>query len=254
MPEAETENAVAKVDIRSLARVDRYVSLISLNIPEGLSYEQWADLGRGLSLSRRMVKNASLMWWVGDWLAYGEHNIGEAYAQAVEATGYDKQSLYNAKHVSTRVPVERRRESLSWSHHKAVASLPEADQEYLLQLAATDHLTYSQIKKMADAMRAGVADAETAFAPNGATEGPEDNVPSPEATAQRVEQALEALKRDTQLLNDQIDDYSALSFAFWGVINEGSALVPEELGKLQAVSKAVSEISGRIAHTIYALL
>lgn len=253
MPEVETENAVAKVDIRSLAKVDRHVSLTALVLPEGLSYEQWADFAKGLSVSRRMVKNGSLMWHVGDWLVYGEQNIGEAYAQAVESTGYNRQTLMNAKSVSSKIPPERRRESLSWSHHKAVAPLPEADQEYLLQLAAQDHLSYAQLMKMVAALKNGVADAESTFGET--TNGQEESLPSPEETEQRVAQAMEGLKRDMQLMNDMVDDYSGASFAFWEIINEGLRVPSsEELGRIQAISKAVSEVTARIAHTIYALL
>lgn len=249
-PEPETATrALAKVDTRSLTKVDRHVSLTALILPEGLNYDQWADYAKGLSVSRRMVRNGSLMWHVGDWLLYGEQNVGEAYSQAVAATGYDKHTLYSAKHVASKIPPSRRRESLSWSHHKVVAGLPEADQEYLLQLAATDHLSYGQINKMAAAIRHGVADAESTFGQNG-----DEHVASPEDTARRVEQAWEALKRDMQLLNDQIDEHSAVAFAFWETLNNQSSVSPEDLGKLQAVTKSVSEISGRIAHTIYALL
>lgn len=250
--EEHNETAVAKVDYRSLARVERYVTLTALNLPEGLSYDQWAEHAKGISLSRRMVEKGSLMWHVGDWLTYGESNIGEAYAQAVEATGYKKSTLYQAKWVSGSIPPSRRRESLSWSHHKAVAGLTEPDQEYLLQLAATDNLSYSQIKKMAEAVKAGVADAETALSANGHQE--EDALPTPEETERAIEQGWQSLKRDMQLMNDMIDDYSSVSFAFWELVNNQSAVAPEDLGKIQAINKAISEVTGRIAHTIYALL
>ncbi len=46
-----------------------------------------AVLGR-LEQSRR-----SLMWWIGDALAFGESKYGETYAQAVEATGYATETL-----------------------------------------------------------------------------------------------------------------------------------------------------------------
>ena len=257
MPEGET--AVTKIDARSLARVERYVTITALNIPEGLTYDQWADLGRGLNVSRKMVKSASHMWWIGDWLAYGEHNIGEAYAAAVESTGYEKNTLYQAKTVSLAIPPKRRREGLTWSHHRAVVSLSEADQDHLLDMAIEDGLTQAQVKKMASAIKAAVA-GEVNGAPaaeqagEAGQERTEEELPSPEATEQHHARALEALKRDFPIANQMIDDFTSLSYNFWECVNNDQPFGTEDLAKLQATAKALSEVTGRMASTIYALL
>ena len=63
------------------------------------------------------------MFIIGDALRYGERRWGETYAQVMDATGMAYQTLANAKWVASRVPVQRRRTELSWSHHAEVASL-----------------------------------------------------------------------------------------------------------------------------------
>lgn len=67
---------------------------------------------------------------------------GETYAQAIEATGYEEQSLRNAKFVAASVEFSRRRENLSWSHHAEVASF-DADEQtrWLDEAERKDDLT-----------------------------------------------------------------------------------------------------------------
>ena len=56
-----------------------------LDLPENLTFEQWAAIGSTLKNAQQ-----SLMWRLGDWLLYGENkNWGEKYDRAIEATGYD---------------------------------------------------------------------------------------------------------------------------------------------------------------------
>jgi len=53
----------------------------------------------------------------GDW--------GEMYAQAIDATGVDYGTLRREVWVSGSVELCLRKHNLSWSHHQAVAPLPE---------------------------------------------------------------------------------------------------------------------------------
>lgn len=98
--------------------------------PRGtLAYEEWIAIGNTLQ-----QVNASLNWWIGDWMNYGEKKWGEMYAQAVEVTGWDYQRLANAKWVSARIPFSTRVEKLTWTHHREVATLePEVQIALLLQ-------------------------------------------------------------------------------------------------------------------------
>ena len=92
-----------------------------------MSFEQWQNLGATLQQI-----DASLPWWIGDWLNYGEWAWGEAYAQAVEITGMSVDRLNNYKWIANKIDVAQRREDLSWSHHRAVAAFdPELQADWL---------------------------------------------------------------------------------------------------------------------------
>ena len=91
----------------------------SLTLPQNLSFEQWMRCGEQLQQIER-----SIMWWVGDWLNYGECNYGEMYAQAVGATGYENGTLRNAKWVASAYELSFRNDNLSFAHHRIVAALP----------------------------------------------------------------------------------------------------------------------------------
>lgn len=101
--------------------------------PKGnLSFEEWIAIGNTLQ-----QVNASLNWWIGDWLIYGEGKWGEMYAQAVETTGWDYDRLSKAKWVAARVQFCKRLQNLTWSHHHEVASLdPEAQEKWLMRAEA----------------------------------------------------------------------------------------------------------------------
>jgi len=63
-----------------------------------------------------------MQWWLGDWLNYGERQYGEMYSQAIEEVNLDYGTLRNFKYVSSRIELSRRRDKLSWFHHREVAA------------------------------------------------------------------------------------------------------------------------------------
>lgn len=92
-----------------------------------LPYEQYVALGRFLARIKR-----SSSWWIGDWINFGEGVYGEKYAQAVEATGLDTETLQNYRWVAEKVPPTRRVATLAFSIHQCVAALePDAQREWL---------------------------------------------------------------------------------------------------------------------------
>ena len=89
-----------------------------LIIADSTTFEEWAAMGEWLQSAER-----SLMWWIGDWMRFGERKWGEKYAQALDEFkwgGMDK--LRKLAWVARNVPVQNRRLGLTWSHHHAVAS------------------------------------------------------------------------------------------------------------------------------------
>lgn len=104
-----------------------------LRLPGKLTFEEWLAVGEQLQIAHR-----SILWWIGDFLAYGERRFGEDYAQAVADLGHSTETIRVAKWVSERVEPERRRAALSWSHHREVASLDPEKQARLLDAAEVD--------------------------------------------------------------------------------------------------------------------
>jgi len=125
----------------------------ALMLPKKLEFDQWSQIGKTLGTAGNAV-----MWWLGDWWAYGESRYGERAAQAVEHR-YAFQTLANAASVSRAIETSRRREVLPWSFHAEVAGLEVAEQEALLGEAEksldTDHpMTRRDLRRAARRMKA----------------------------------------------------------------------------------------------------
>jgi hypothetical protein len=114
---AETGEIVSFRDAR-LGLPGRVLST-GLELPENLSFDEWQGLGERLKGVER-----SLMWWIGDWLRYGERKYGEMYAQAIDATDKSYQTIADAKWVAGQFEISDRSENLSWTHHRVLAALP----------------------------------------------------------------------------------------------------------------------------------
>lgn len=121
---------------------------VALHIPEGTTFDEWSRLGRTL---QQMEK--SVMWWIGDWLRFGERKYGETYTQAIDATGYSNDTLRQAKWVAGAYEPCERTHNLSWSHHKEVAALPRAERAEVLARAAAENLSTREVKALASQER-----------------------------------------------------------------------------------------------------
>jgi len=115
-----------------------------LNIRDDISYEEWEKLGQTLR-----VYEGGVRWWLGDWLNYGEKAYGEKYAQAMDATEMEYQTLVNVSNVAKKFESNRRRLNLSWSHHAEVAALPPADADEILDKAESEGITKREVRKEA---------------------------------------------------------------------------------------------------------
>ncbi len=127
------------------------VTQVGLDLPADMTFEQWQGIGQSLRGVER-----SLMWWIGDWLRYGERRWGEMYSQALDATDKAYQTLANAKSVAEKFEFSRRREKLGWSHHAEVASLPPDVADALLDEAERDGLSRNDLRKRASQVKAAV--------------------------------------------------------------------------------------------------
>lgn len=109
----------------------------------GLSYEEWHEVGRGLARVGGAVN-----WWIGDWIEYGQHRYGEKYAQALELFDglYEYDTLKRITWVSRSVQMCLRKHRLSWNHHLEVAKLDADAQVALLGLAERNGLSVRELR------------------------------------------------------------------------------------------------------------
>lgn len=129
-------------------------------LPPDLTFEEWASEAPTLI---RVAQSA--MWWLGDYLAYGEARWPDKWAQVIEATGYSEQTLKNALWVSTRIPPSERRLDVPFSQHRAVASLDPQPRRKLLDEAATRNLSEYEVRTRVREIKAEVAAGGTAPPP-----------------------------------------------------------------------------------------
>lgn len=161
----------------------------ALVIPPGLPYEDWAAMAQPLL----RIAQAS-MWWIGDLLLYGEHEYGEKYVQAIEATGYALSTLKNAQWVADRFPPDQRRDDATFSQHKTVASLPPDQRAALIQRAAEEHMTEGELAGRVKAIKA----AEKSPSETRDTNTVEVIPPSiPKTVGEAVERAIAVLDQAT---------------------------------------------------------
>lgn len=117
---------------------------------EGMTLAEWRAAGIA---AQQMA--ASALWWVGDWYLYGERTFGHSSAQEIAAeAGYKVGTVQNAAWVCERIDPSRRRESLSFSHHAEVASLPMDEQEAWLDLAQEANWTRAELRRQMGRMDA----------------------------------------------------------------------------------------------------
>ncbi|MCX4904328.1 LmbU family transcriptional regulator [Streptomyces sp. NBC_00878] len=115
---------------------------VGLQIPAGLTFENWENAGRRLS---GIINSSS--WWLGDWLIYGKDHYSDRYERGVRAVGLRYQTLRNYSWVSRRFAIDRRRASLSFQHHAEVASLSIAEQEHWLDQCEAHGWSTKQLRK-----------------------------------------------------------------------------------------------------------
>jgi hypothetical protein len=105
-----------------------------LTIPPAFGYEAWRKVGADLM----SIRNAS-KWAIGDWWAFGFHTYGsrKKFAEEAKSLPLKLGTLMNYGTVSRCVPPSLRNETLSWSHHKVVASFDhELQRKWLAKAAA----------------------------------------------------------------------------------------------------------------------
>jgi hypothetical protein len=107
------------------------------------------DIGKVLGQINHCTK-----WKLGDWLRFGnERKWGEMYDQAVQF-GFSYQSARDAVCLASDFPLSRRRDNLSWSHHREVASLDPFVADRLLDEATTKGWAVKKLRRQVSNFKA----------------------------------------------------------------------------------------------------
>ncbi len=134
----------------------------ALLLPDGLTWEQWEQLGPPV-----LTAASGAMWWAGDWYQYAVTHLlerdeaGKATsaskarlrATIATATGVEYGALKHARQVAGKFPPVRRRTLLAFGHHEAVATCSNEMAETLLDWAeegVTDDDGNWRIRSVAD--------------------------------------------------------------------------------------------------------
>ena len=84
---------------------------------------------------------------IGDAIIQGEALYGESSYQAFEAFQISEEGMREYVRVAQRVPRSTRRKDLSWSHHRAVASLEPPEQKEWLKRASQQNLSHHALRE-----------------------------------------------------------------------------------------------------------
>jgi N6-adenosine-specific RNA methylase IME4 len=134
--------------VKAASALERSASVTetALDLPEGLTEEQWAELGDGL---RRLGQG--YQWWIGDWLVAGGKRYGSTFDRAAVITGIEVKTLKEYKRTAFGVQKSNRMDFLSWTHHCQVAHLDSDEQKTWLGRALENRWSVSQLKSAVSA-------------------------------------------------------------------------------------------------------
>jgi hypothetical protein len=124
----------------------------SLVLPEDLAIDTWRDIGEQI-----FTVSQSSVWWLGDWIVFGERRYPDRYKRAIRSTSLDYQTLRNYAWAARRFPPARRKARLSLQHHIEVAALPPDEQDHWLGLAERLRWSRDELRRQ---MRASVCTGE----------------------------------------------------------------------------------------------
>lgn len=124
-------------------------------LPPGLPYELWYEIGVALGRVRDKVQ-----WAIAEWVQYGDREYGEKYSQAVDVTGYTKETLMvmaSTAAAYTNLTAQLDCHALDFSVAKALAPIArEGTQEgrETVERAIAEGWTETQAKDAVRALRA----------------------------------------------------------------------------------------------------
>lgn len=139
---------------------------VGLEIEGEPTFDQWAASFATLDKTGR-----GYQWWIGDSLNEGERRFPEEYAQVIDPTEEEKREnegrgeTYDIyRQVACRIGLPRRRGSLYFGHHQAVAYMEsEEEQEHWLDLTEAEGLSVAALRRKIKKAREGGAENDPAL-------------------------------------------------------------------------------------------
>jgi len=144
------------------------------------TFEEWQRDGEYL-MNLYIIGRDKMPWFIGDWQNSGDILFGELASQCFDMWCYTDDYLRKCAWVARRFPPDRRRATLSWAHHLAVAGIGDGlVQEKWLDYAE-EKLLGSKSLEIAyrNAKRALAADPRRPALPGAAAVDPVREAPKP---------------------------------------------------------------------------
>lgn len=135
------------------------VSPVGIVIPDYFTEDDCQKL-----LKRATEFEEASRWWIGDILCAAEKKRNGAAKQIAKDVGLSYGAVRQCQHVSSQIPVLRRR-NISWSHHYEVASLPPEQQDELLAWAEEGKVSHKLLRLKAAGEKIDQPGKEPRFSP-----------------------------------------------------------------------------------------
>lgn len=132
----------ATIDGRSMQIGTFRFEATRLVIETNIQPQDWESIGDTL-----LFMGQGAQWWIGDWLAYGEHVWGRTYQEVAARTRYSPKTLKEWTYVARNVDSSIRMDELTFGHHQLVAGLSQQEQVKWLRQAALQDWSISQLRK-----------------------------------------------------------------------------------------------------------
>lgn len=118
---------------------------VGIELANDIRFNDWRDV-----LDTAIAVGDASAWVIADCVAFGMKKIKtdpawQIYATMIEQR-YQRQSLYDLGYVARSVDISRRREILSFTHHREVAALPPDEQRAWLDDAISHNWSTRELR------------------------------------------------------------------------------------------------------------
>lgn len=113
-----------------------------------LTWSEWDSIGDTLS-----AMSKSLLWWIGDWVIYGEAIFGEQSWQSITPEQFPDSTVRGAVWLARIFPPPARTWQLPVSTYQTAARFAPEIRRAILNRAEKEHLSRDQVRDLARIVR-----------------------------------------------------------------------------------------------------